>query len=484
MLMVEIIIALLVTLFFVYGWFIEPYWLQVNRQEVEVAAKQLSQPLHLLFISDIHLGQFTHRATLRTKLEKVRRLHAQEPFDLLILGGDYLDHDPAYLALLKEVITTLSALKIPMIGVLGNHDYAAMGKNVDQLIEDLEELGLTILRNQDYTYKKGKDQLQVIGLDDLQVSIDYFQGKNQVPYKIFADRAKKLDWYQKFDTQPPEGVRITVGHNPDVIYLPGKIVPQLVISGHTHGGQFVFLDWLSKRFYRKVCVIVPTGSFVTWAGRRLLHKTTLLVSRGFDGSFIPFRFGRPPEVIAVTLKPLMLPKTLLIGLSGKPRVGKDTVAAMLETLFPGINRVAFANAIKEEYDTAHGTNTLHHEEEKVRHRMALHTLGDARRAEDRNYWVKKTLHHQPPLLITDVRLPQEVEAVKEAKGYLIRVESSEATMRSRMREYYEEHANHPNELWLDDYTEWDFVIHNDSSLEELERQVCQIAAAIRKQTGL
>jgi dephospho-CoA kinase len=169
----------------------------------------------------------------------------------------------------------------------------------------------------------------------------------------------------------------------------------------------------------------------------------------------------------------------LIGLSGWPRSGKDTVANILEKEFPDFYRTNFSKVITEEYDALHGTNTRNDEEEKVRNRGGISAMTHARRLVDPEYYVKLTLVHPGPMLVAGVRHEAEAEAIRRLHGVLIRVEVSEETLRQRMGEHYEAHARHAVETHLDHYKHWDYVISNDGSLEELEQQVHEVARELR-----
>lgn len=176
----------------------------------------------------------------------------------------------------------------------------------------------------------------------------------------------------------------------------------------------------------------------------------------------------------------MKPDTLLIGLSGMPRAGKDTVAALLEQEFPGIHRTNFSHAIAEEYDQINGTNTRHDEEEKVKHRHGFGNLANARRAEDPHYWVKRTLNKPRPLIVGGVRSVEEADAIREEGGILVRIEISDAVLRERMGEHYHKPEHYVAEFHLNGYPHWDYVIHNDGSREDLEATVKTIAKQIKQ----
>ena len=58
-----------------------------------------------------------------------------------------------------------------------------------------------------------------------------------------------MDWYARFDALEPDTPRLLLAHNPDAVYLPGR-KPLAVLSGHTHGGQIMLLDWVSRPLHR------------------------------------------------------------------------------------------------------------------------------------------------------------------------------------------------------------------------------------------
>lgn len=172
--------------------------------------------------------------------------------------------------------------------------------------------------------------------------------------------------------------------------------------------------------------------------------------------------------------------SLLIGLSGKPRSGKDTVATMLEQAFPGIHRTNFSHAIADEYDAMHGTNTRHDEEEKVKHRHGFGSLANKRREEDPHYWVHRTLDKPKPLIVAGVRGVGEAEAIRQQGGILIKVEISPEKLQERMGHHYHDPAHHVAEHHLDGFTDWDYVIENNGSLADLSQKVEEVIADIKR----
>jgi phosphomevalonate kinase len=456
-------------LLLLYIFLVEPKQLVVREERVAVNPNAIHGSLRILFISDLHFGWATSWNQVKAKLDIVHSAHQEKHFDLLLLGGDYLDISNKYLPLLRKSLADLKTLRLPMYAVLGNHDYNHGTIDEKEVLDALKEAGIKVLQNEAELIKIGKEELALIGIDDLEKSPAY-KGKNLKNPREYRERAELLDWYHPHDRFHPQTMRVVLAHNPDTVYMQGAVRPDVVLAGHTHGGQFAFLDWFGNFFFK--LHLVPESSFVTWAGRQLINGTTLLVGRGFASSTLPGRFLRKPEVLSIILEKADIPAHLIIGLSGKPRSGKDTAARIIQSQLPGIKMIGFSDAIRDEYDAEYGTNTRLSEKEKDRHRATMQEFGAGKVKQDINYWIKRVLAHQPPILITGVRRITEAEAIQVAGGKLIRIEVSEESLRQRMdAEHFEANKNHDNETQLDTYPTWDFVIENNGSEAEFEAKV-------------
>lgn len=179
---------------------------------------------------------------------------------------------------------------------------------------------------------------------------------------------------------------------------------------------------------------------------------------------------------------------MIIGISGKAGSGKDTAAKMLEVLYanPDIsyedfaNRryknfadiliVHFADALKEaaqvlfrlgewEINTQEGKKTTINWIGKTV-RELLQGIGQGLRdAIDFDLWVKILFANTKGwsnYIIADVRYPNEIKAIKERNGILLRIDRKGAGA-----------GNHSSETALDDYKEWDVHIENNNSIEDL-----------------
>ena len=179
---------------------------------------------------------------------------------------------------------------------------------------------------------------------------------------------------------------------------------------------------------------------------------------------------------------------MIIGISGKAGSGKDTAAKMLEVLyanpdisyedfankkyknFADIQIVHFADSLKEttqvlfrigewETNTQEGKKTTINWIGKTV-RELLQGIGQGLRdAIDFDIWVKilfANTNGWSNYIIADVRYPNEVKAIKERNGILLRIDRKGAGA-----------GNHSSETALDDYKEWDVHIENNGSIENL-----------------
>lgn len=163
---------------------------------------------------------------------------------------------------------------------------------------------------------------------------------------------------------------------------------------------------------------------------------------------------------------------IIIGLSGRKRSGKDTVCEIIQRMCPGAKRFAFADALKRELSEATKVSIDTIEKEKDRFRMGLQWWGtELRRTQDEEYWVKQLIQAIRTsdcklAVITDCRFPNEAETVRSMGGNVIRIERAGASGDC-----------HASETVMDNY-QFDYVICNRGTLEDLEREVCQLLSAL------
>lgn len=157
----------------------------------------------------------------------------------------------------------------------------------------------------------------------------------------------------------------------------------------------------------------------------------------------------------------------LIGISGKKRTGKNTVARLIGTLTSQtVEEFSFAQDLKLELARMLSIKATDIESQKDLYRPLLQALGVYRRKfNGENYWIEKCFRrilfsNAGVCIVTDCRFKNEVEAVRGAGGSVVRVTRDTGLV-----------DTHESETELDGYEKFDYIIINTGSLEHLLDEV-------------
>lgn len=165
----------------------------------------------------------------------------------------------------------------------------------------------------------------------------------------------------------------------------------------------------------------------------------------------------------------------VIIFSGKQYSGKDTAAKIMLEKMPTFKRCAMGDIIKLTYGKEKGLTLDEIEKNKAQYRPDLIKLGNWGREQDPDYWLKKIIEQDGNIIVTDVRVKHEYDVFKSAGAIAIRVEATRETRAQRGTLVGE---NDITEVGLDNITDWDFVIYNNSDYESLKLQVLEIIQKI------
>lgn len=171
----------------------------------------------------------------------------------------------------------------------------------------------------------------------------------------------------------------------------------------------------------------------------------------------------------------------IIVISGKQFSGKDTVAKILLEMLPDFKLAPLADAIKIEFSEEKNLSFNEVERNKPLYRAELIVLGNKRRAEDPDYWIKKVIDSDDDIIISDARLKHEIKTFDKYGAIKIRVDSDREERAKRGKLVKEDD---PTETDLDDYKKWDYVVENNSSYEELKKKVEKIGKELQKDLSL
>lgn len=219
---------------------------------------QPEKRMRLVFFSDLHIGE---AMTPDYIARAVKLIQDQQP-DLILCGGDFIDHRAVY-AYDPRVMASLRSLHAPLgvYYVLGNHEYR---DDLEANIRWVSEVGGTLLR--DSIAFPGNGPLTLIGRDD------HVNG-NRKPFEVIANEA-----------DPMRGPVVLMEHTPASIDSIGDSPVDLILCGHTHGGQ-----------------IWPGQLMVWWrygmvSGTRPVGEREVCISSGIGSAGATYRVGTRSEI--------------------------------------------------------------------------------------------------------------------------------------------------------------------------------------------
>jgi uncharacterized protein len=224
-----------------------------------------ARPLRIVQITDPHLGAFMSVERLRWLCERAVR---RQP-DLILLTGDFLtmesQGDARYLA---QALEPLRAYQGRVFACRGNHDLEAPRVVADALAS----AGVQLLIDDAVTVDAELGPVEVLGID--------FR---------FRDRAAHVDEVVQRHPRRPGVLRVALLHDPGAFKHVPDGAADLVLSGHTHGGQ-VGLLWLGIKS-TIVSALTPLPDHGFWG----LGSNRLYVHRGTGHYGFPLRVGVPAE---------------------------------------------------------------------------------------------------------------------------------------------------------------------------------------------
>ena len=219
---------------------------------------QPEKRMRLVFFSDLHIGE---AMTPDYIARAVKLIQDQQP-DLILCGGDFIDHRAVY-AYDPRVMASLRSLHAPMgvYYVLGNHEYR---DDLEANIRWVSEVGGTLLR--DSIAFPGNGPLTLIGRDD-------WVNGDRKPFEVIANEA-----------DPLRGPVVLMEHTPASIDSIGDSPVDLILCGHTHGGQ-----------------IWPGQLMVWWrygmvSGTRPVGEREVCISSGIGSAGATYRVGTRSEI--------------------------------------------------------------------------------------------------------------------------------------------------------------------------------------------
>ncbi|QVK18587.1 metallophosphoesterase [Mycoplasmatota bacterium] len=262
------VIFLLIIIFllmFLYT-FIERYWIQIKHYKIKMRKKSFAG-FKIVFLSDIHHSKIVTKRYIKNIVEKVNELKP----DIIILGGDYVSSELKYVGPVFDELKRLNASK-GVYGVLGNHDIYV---SKDKVLTAMKNANIKPLDNQSYWINHLNDHIKLGGVSD------FLYDKPDISNTIS-------------DVSSDDFV-ILVSHNPDYIEEIKNYPIDLMLSGHTHGGQVtifgMYAPYIPSNYHQKFR-----------SGLKTINEIKLIITNGVGVVGLPIRFFARPQIVMIELK--------------------------------------------------------------------------------------------------------------------------------------------------------------------------------------
>jgi len=248
-----------------YGFLYGRLDVEVTHRRIALARLPLAfEGFRIVQLSDFHISPFMPADEIRRCVTITNQLKP----DLILMTGDYVAWDPAAQG---EVVQALAGLRAPygVFGSLGNHE--SITETEASITRLFAAQGIRILRQERAPIRLGGDTLNLIGIDD---SFTDSQGVERLVM--------------------PGTVNIVLDHNPNDFDQAVQLGIDLMLAGHTHGGQ-LSLEFLCRgvSFAR-----LETPYVSGWYEK---SGSQLYVNRGIGTTVIPIRVGARPEITVLEL---------------------------------------------------------------------------------------------------------------------------------------------------------------------------------------
>ncbi len=212
----------------------------------------------LLHLSDLHVDM--NEGAMRRLVELAAGLR----YDLCVLTGDYRGKTFGPFAATLDGLARLRAeLAAPVYAVLGNHDTI-------QMVPGLEAIGIRTLLNECVTIARGEQRIHLAGIDDAH----YF----------------RVDNIEKAAAEIPDGeFSILLSHTPEIYRQAAHAGFDLLLSGHTHGGQICLPGSIPITLDAVLPRRMGSGA---WQYREMSGYTSV----GAGSCIVAVRLNCPPEI--------------------------------------------------------------------------------------------------------------------------------------------------------------------------------------------
>jgi uncharacterized protein len=251
--------------------------ISTRNYQVKTDKLEKQESIKIVLISDLHSTIFgKNQSVLINKIKNIAP-------DIIVLCGDIFDDKVP----MKGTQLLLSGIKgiAPIFYVTGNHEYYS--RNIQGIKDEISSFGVIIL----------SDTYTIIEIKETKIVIAGIEDPDKKRYET-TDYNQKESMEKAFrELDEIKNYKILLAHRPESIEYYKKFSFDLILSGHTHGGQVRIPTFINGLY-------APNqGLFPKYAGGVYTHKNlTHIISRGLSINLILPRIFNPPELVIVMIE--------------------------------------------------------------------------------------------------------------------------------------------------------------------------------------
>lgn len=260
--LIIIVIIALIILLICDSLIVKIKYYSISNNIVKKEKQHLNEGIKIVYFSDLHIGREMKKKSLIKRIELLKKLDA----DIYIFGGDLIGTNIKKYYSIEDISKCFELLKDKcLLSVYGNHEYKEE-KNITLKEKQtyFKAMNFNLLNNQEFLYIGKNKNLKIFGMQE----------------NIYHT---PIDITDKYD--------LLISHEGDII---DKYDNQIMLSGHTHGGQIRLL--LIPIFYK------PKNGKKYTSGLYKVNNSSLIVSNGLGFNMLRLRFTARCDIIVIDYK--------------------------------------------------------------------------------------------------------------------------------------------------------------------------------------
>lgn len=262
-----VIMSLFVGLFYLYN---KNQISSFKSQNIRIYSNKINNSIKITQISDFHSNYHINLQDLINEIEDF------DP-DFIALTGDMIDRKDENLEITLNLFKALSKLNKEIYFIYGNHEVGHM--LYDKYTKEINDIGINILDNDYVTIKVDDENINIIGF-----KYAYFEYENLAQYERIQGDIN-LEYYNLLLIHSPDNVETLLNGSED-----------LILSGHTHGGQ-IRLPLIGP-------IVAPGQGFFPKYDKGIfkIDNSTLYIDSGLGNSLAPLRAFNPVQISNITIE--------------------------------------------------------------------------------------------------------------------------------------------------------------------------------------